>query len=256
MSFIELSFDGAVAFLTLSRPAKLNAITPEMLAHIEAAIVRIEDESVARVVVLSGQGKAFSVGADINVWSSLSAEDFRRRWVIGGHRAFNRLAQCRLPVIAALNGMAFGGGLELALAADLRIAEENTVLALPEVSLGTVPGWGGTQKLPELIGIARAKQMILTAERIDAKTAESWNLVNTIAPLGTLHETAVELARKISQLSPISVQIAKSLIDSKSGAGIEATLETLAGMATLATDDLKEGLAALREKRAPTFEGR
>jgi len=256
MSFIELAFDGPLGLIKLNRPAKLNAVMPEMLADIEAAVGQIEGRPDSRAIVVSGAGKAFSVGADINVWSSLTPEDFRQRWVVGGHRAFDRLAQSRLPVIAALHGMAFGGGLELALAADLRVAEENTLLALPEASLGTVPGWGGTQRLPELIGIPRAKQMILSGERIDATIAERWNLVNLVAPGGEGFSSACALARKVSQMSPIAVQIAKSLIDGKSGAGLAATLETLAGVATIGTADLKEGIAALREKRPAKFEGR
>jgi enoyl-CoA hydratase/carnithine racemase len=256
MSFIELGFDGPLGLLKLNRPAKLNAITPDMLADITAAVAAFEGRQETRAIVVSGAGKTFSVGADINVWSSLTSEQFRQSWVIGGQRAFARLAQCRLPVVAALHGMALGGGLELALAADLRVAEENTLLALPEASLGTVPGWGGTQRLPELIGIPRAKQMILTGERIDARTAGQWNLVNLVAPTGRGFERACALARKIAEMSPIAVQIAKSLIDGRTGTGLAATLETLAGMATLTTADLKEGIAALREKRPPKFEGR
>lgn len=256
MSFIEVGFDGPLGLLRLNRPAKLNAITPDMLADIEAAVAQIEEREATRAIVVSGEGKTFSVGADINVWSGLTPEQFRKSWVIGGHRAFARLAQCRLPVVAALHGMVLGGGLELALAADLRVAEENAHLALPEASLGTVPGWGGTQKLPELIGIPRSKQMILTGERIDAKTAEQWNLVNLIAPAGGGFEKSCEVARKIAQMSPIAVQIAKSLIEGKGGSGFAVTLEMLAGMATISTTDLKEGIAALREKRSPQFEGK
>jgi enoyl-CoA hydratase len=226
MTFITLGFDGPLALVRLDRPAKLNAITPDMLADLEAAVAQIESRAEARAIVLSGAGKTFSVGADINVWSRLTPEQFRQSWVIGGHRAFARLAQCRLPVVAALQGMVLGGGLELALAADLRVAEEGTLFALPEASLGTVPGWGGTQRLPELIGIARAKQMILTGERIDARSAEQWNLLNLTAPAGSGFDRACALARKVAQMSPIAVQIAKSLIDGKSGTGLAVTLET------------------------------
>jgi enoyl-CoA hydratase/carnithine racemase len=256
MSFINLEFDGPLALLRLNRPAKLNAITPEMLGDLGRAVARIESEDGPRAVILSGEGKAFSVGADINVWSELSPEAFRRHWVGDGHRAFERLARCRLPVVAALHGMVLGGGLELALAADLRVAEENTLLALPEASLGTVPGWGGTQRLPMLIGAPRAKQMMLTADRVDARTAERWNLVNQVTPPGQAFDRAREVARRIARMSPISVEIAKSLIDGSGGAGLGVTLETLAGVATIATSDIKEGIAALREKRDPKFEGR
>ncbi|MDQ0474129.1 enoyl-CoA hydratase/isomerase family protein [Labrys wisconsinensis] len=256
MSLIALSFDGPLALLRLDRPAKLNALTPDMLAEIEAAVARVEAEPAARCLVLSGAGKAFSVGADINIWSELSLEAFRASWVVGGHRAFDRLARCRLPVVAALHGMAFGGGLELALAADLRVAESGTLLALPEASLGTVPGWGGTQRLPELIGIPRAKQMILTAGRVDAAAAEQWGLVNQVAPAGEGLAAARALALEIAAMAPVSVQIAKTLVDARHGQGLGATLETLAGVATAATADVKEGIAALRARRRPVFEGR
>lgn len=256
MSSIAFTEDGPVAIIALDRPAKLNAITPEMLSGLVAAIERAEDAAGIRAVVLAGRGRTFSVGADIAVWSALSAEDFRIRWVIGGHRAFDRIASCRKPVVAALHGLALGGGLELALAADLRVAEAGTGIALPEVSLGTVPGWGGTQRLPELVGIARAKQLILTGERIDAETAERWNLVNVVAPSGGALDAAVAMARRISEMAPVSVELAKALVEGRAGRGTGVTLEALAGVVTAATEDVKEGIAALKAKRPPRFEGR
>lgn len=255
MADITYSTDGALAFIRLDRPQKLNALTPDMLATIESSIRSAEADTALRAVVLHSEGKAFSVGADINVWSSLSPEAFRTSWIDRGHRAFDAIAQCRLPVIAAIQGMAFGGGLELALAADMRIAEEDAVLALPEVSLGTVPGWGGTQRLADLIGRSRAKQMILAAARIPAPQAEAWGLVNALCPSGRALASAEAMALDIARLAPISVQVAKKLIDGSTGEGLSATLEMLGGMVAQATRDREEGIAALRQKRKPEFTG-
>jgi enoyl-CoA hydratase/carnithine racemase len=255
MSDVACAFDGTTAIITLNRPQKLNAITPDMLAALEKGVRAAEDASNVRCLVLRAEGKAFSVGADINIWSSLTPEAFRRRWIDGGHHAFDAIARCRLPVIAALQGMAFGGGLELALAADMRVAEEDCLLALPEVSLGTVPGWGGTQRLPEIVGKPRAKQMILSAARIPAPQAEAWGLVNVMCQTGHATARAMALADEIGGFAPISVQLAKKLINASTGDGRSATLEMLAGVATLTTNDLVEGISALREKRRPNFAG-
>jgi enoyl-CoA hydratase len=255
MAEVTYFTEGSLAFIKLDRPKKLNALTPDMLAEIHSCIRRAEVDMSLRALILHAEGKAFSVGADINIWSALTPEAFRTSWIDAGHRAFDALARCRLPVIAALQGMAFGGGLELALAADLRIADQDALLALPEASLGTVPGWGGTQRLTEIIGRSRAKQMILTAMRVEAVQAEAWGLVNATCASGAVLETAKTMAVDIARLAPISVQIAKKLIDGSAGDGLSATLEMLGGMATQTTRDLDEGITALREKRKPHFIG-
>lgn len=254
---VEVAYhiSGSIAFIKLDRPKKLNALTPDMLAAIERGIRSAEADASLRALVLHSEGKAFSVGADINIWSSLTPEAFRTSWIENGHRAFDAIAHCRLPVIAAIQGMAFGGGLELALAADMRIADEDAILALPEVSLGTVPGWGGTQRLADIIGRPRAKQMILAAARVAAPQAEAWGLVNATCTAGTVFESARTMACDIARLAPISVQVAKKLIDGSTGQGLSATLEMLGGMVAQTTRDLEEGIAALREKRKPDFTG-
>lgn len=254
---IQLALDGAVATVTLNRPDKLNAIDPEMLAGLETALAQVEDDRAARVVLLMGAGdRAFCVGADINAWAALEPLDMWRRWIRDGHRVFDRLARLRQPVIAVLNGYTFGGGLELALAADLRLAAEGVELAMPEVTIGTVPGWGGTQRLPALIGPARAKQMILTGSRVDAHTAERWGLVNDVVPREALMDAAYALAQEIAQNAPLSVQMAKQLIDGATGSGASVTLEALAGGLAASTDDGREGIAAFRERRPAQFSGR
>ena len=252
---IKLTLDGPVATVTLNRPDKLNALDPEMLDGLEAAVAKLERDQTVRAVLLTGAGdRAFCVGADINAWAALEPLDMWRWWTRDGHRIFERLARLRQPVLAVLNGYTFGGGLELALAADLRLAAEGIQLAFPEVKIATVPGWAGTQRLPALIGPARAKQMILTGMRIDAAKAEHWGLVNDVFPRERLMEEAMAMAKVITENAPISVQIAKQLVDGTFAAG--NTLEALAGALAATTDDGREGIASFRERRPAEFKGR
>jgi enoyl-CoA hydratase/carnithine racemase len=204
------------------------------------------------VIILEAAGeKAFCVGADILAWTALSPLDMWSEWVRRGHRVFDRLERAKQPVICAIQGFAYGGGLELALACDIRIVTDSARFAMPEVKLGTVPGWGGTDRLPRLIGSARAKQMIFTGEPIAADVAERWGLVNEVVPAGPLSDRVTELAQKIAANAPVAVQTAKQLILSPSA----GTNESLASAVNAFSDDAKEGLAAFREKRPPKFEG-
>jgi enoyl-CoA hydratase/carnithine racemase len=199
------------------------------------------------------------VGADIKAWGELSADDLLAMWQAWdrpGHRVFERLARLQQPTIAVVNGYAFGGGLELALAADMRLAAEHAEFAFPEVKIGTQPGWTGSQRLPALIGGARAKQMILTGARIKADQAERWGLVNEIAPREQLIARAHELANQIAANAPLAVQFAETLVDAKMGEGVGLALEGFAAALGATTHDGREGPAAFREKRAPQFTGR
>ncbi len=248
---VDLQVEDHVAWITLRRPAKLNALSVEMLGVLETHVADVDRRQDARVVILTAEGeRAFSVGADVNAWSALDPLDMWRWWVRDGHRVMQRLASLRQPVIAAIQGLAFGGGLELAMAADIRIASSSAVFAMPEVTIGTLPGWGGTQRLPALVGVARAKQMIFSGERIDAVTAERWGLVNEVVPPGDLVGRAAELARRIAANAPIAVQLAKSAIDHDVTAP-----EAFAGALAASAEDGKEGMAAFREKRSPQFRG-
>jgi enoyl-CoA hydratase/carnithine racemase len=247
-----LAREDRVATLTLDRPSKLNAIGPEMLAELEQLLAQIDGDADVRAVIITGSGdRAFSVGADVNAWSALEPLDMWRRWIRDGHRVLQRLAQLRQPAIAAINGFAFGGGLELALAADIRIAADLATFALPETSIGTLPGWGGTKRLPAAIGMARARQMIFSGSRIDAATAERWGLVNEVVAQAALMERCRALAAEIAANAPVSVQLAKAIIN-----GDQAAPEALAGAIAAGTEDGREGLAAFREKRSPRFSGR
>jgi enoyl-CoA hydratase len=251
---VLLTTEGPVATITLNRPAKLNALTPAMLARLEAICDELEADREARVVLVRGAGeRAFCVGADVTLWGALAPIEMWRSWIRSGHRVFERLARLRQPTIAVLHGYAFGGGLELALACDMRLAAEGAALALPEVKLATLPGWGGTQRLPQLIGPARTKQLIFSGARLDAAHAERWGLVNEVVAADALLERASALAAEIAANAPLSVQMAKQLID---GAGsASATLEALAGALAASSEDGREGQAAFRQKRPPQFSG-
>jgi enoyl-CoA hydratase/carnithine racemase len=248
---IVLATGGGVATLTLDRPAKLNAIGPEMVAELARLLAEIDANRDIRTVIISGSGsRSFCVGADVNAWSALHPLDMWREWIRAGHRVLERLAHLRQPTIAAINGYAFGGGLELALAADIRIAADSATFALPETKIGTLPGWAGTKRLPEAIGVSRAKQMIFSGSRIGAATAERWGLVNEVVAHEALMDRCRSLASEIAANAPISVQLAKAIIG-----GDDSTPEALAGALAAGTEDGQEGIAAFREKRSPSFTG-
>jgi enoyl-CoA hydratase len=251
-SRVKLSLEAPIARVVLDRPEKLNALDPEMLGQLEDAIAHIENASDIRVIILSATGeKAFCVGADILAWTALSPLGMWSEWVRRGHRIFDRVERARQPVICAIQGLAYGGGLELALACDIRIISDTARLAMPEVKLGTVPGWGGTERLSQLIGKARAKQMILSGEPIAADVAERWGLANEVVPAASLGDRVATLASKIAANAPVAVQTAKQLIAGSSA----PTLESLAAAVNAFSEDAKEGLAAFREKRPPKFKG-
>ena len=249
---VLLTSEKGIATLMLERPAKLNAIGPDMLAELDQLMAEIDVDPNVRAVILTGSGdRAFSVGADVNAWAALDPLDMWRSWIREGHRVLQRLVHLRQPTIAAINGFAFGGGLELALAADMRIAAETASFALPETKIGTLPGWAGTTRLADVIGVARSKQMIFSGSGIDALTAEHWGLVNEVVAPGTLMDRCRALASEIAANAPISVQLAKAAIN-----GDTSAPEAFAGALAAATEDGREGIAAFREKRPPHFSGR
>ena len=254
---LSVAVDGAIATITLERTGKLNALTSAMLGALEDACGAIDrDEAVRAVIVASASARAFCAGADIVEWAPLGAAGMWARWIRDGHRVFDRLARLRQPTIAAIGGIAYGGGLELALACDLRIAAAGARFAFPEVTIGAVPGWAGSQRLPRLVGAGRAKQMILGGEPVDAATAAAWGLVNEVVPADRLAARALELARRIAENAPTAVQASKQLVDAAGGEGLAAALEALAAGLAAGTADAAEGVAAFRAKRKPNFTGR
>jgi enoyl-CoA hydratase/carnithine racemase len=248
--------EGTIVTLTLNRPDKLNAIDGAMLDALDEALDQIERDRQVRAVILTGAGRAFSAGADIKEWTTLTPLEFGRSWGLRGHALFDRLAALPPPVIAAVNGIAFGGGLELALSADIRIASTQARLGLPEVTIAALPGWGGTQRLPRLIGPGRAKHMILTGQPVDAATAEAWGLVTETAAPDALLARARQLAAQIAGNAPLAVQATKRLIDAAAPVTPAATLETHAGALCGATEDAQEGRASFLERRPPRYQGR
>lgn len=250
---IRLERDGAIAHLVLDRAAKLNALTLAMLAELDGHCAELERDRGARAVVLrSASPRAFCAGADVHEWSALGAEGMWRRWIAEGHRVFARFAALPMPTVAAIGGMAFGGGLELSLCCDLRVASAAARFALPEVKVGIVPGWGGPARLAALIGTARTKQMALTGTPVDAATAIAWGLVNELAD--DADARARELAAAIAAGPRVAVQVTKQLVDAAAAGAAPAALDALAAGYVSGTADLAEGVAAFREKRPPRFE--
>lgn len=252
---VRLDVDGDVATLVLDRPNKLNALTPEMLDALESGLVAVAAD--ARVVVVRGAGeKAFCVGADIDRFSALGPVRMWQEWTARGHQVFDLLARLRQPTVAVVHGAAFGGGLELALACDFRVIAEESRLGLPEVGLGTVPGWGGTERLTALVGRARAKEVVLARRVLDGPTAFAWSVATACVPYAELPTAVDALVGRLCGGAPVAVQLAKQLIDAAADGAPGRVLETLAGGLSSATEDLREGIAAFRERRDPVFRGR
>jgi enoyl-CoA hydratase len=254
---VQLQRNGDVATVTLARPAKLNSLTPAMLDELEQCARELDADTQVRIVILTGGGdKAFCVGADINEWAALQPLDMWRRWVRRGHQVFDQWARLRQPVVVAVNGHAFGGGLELALTGDIRIASESAQFALPEASIATCPGWSGTQRLVQLVGASRAKYLALSGRRLSADEALGIGLVHEVVAAATLRERSLELAREMATKAPVSLQLTKQLINAAAGEDQAATLEAIAGALAATTDDAAEGIGSFREKRAPRYLGR
>lgn len=254
MTGILFSLDERIAVVTLDNPAKLNALTPAMLTELERLCGVIEDDAQILGVILTGQGERFfCAGADINAWADLSPDQFARQWIRGGHRVFDRLARLAKPTIAALNGNAFGGGLELASCCDIRILTPDTQLALPETGVGIVPGWSGTQRLHRLLPEPVLKEMALFGRRLSAERALELGFVAQIAaaPL----EAARNMAKRLHETSPSATEVAKMMIHAAAGEDSGAVIEALGGGMMAASADKAEGVAAFRAKRKPNFPG-
>ena len=254
---VTLGIENATALVTLNRPDKLNALTPEMIDTLAEIATRIDEDTAIRCVILTGAGnRAFCVGADINAWSALAPLDMWRRWVKRGHQVFDQWARLRVPVIAAINGHALGGGLELAAAADIRIAVPQAGFGLPEASIATCPGWSGTQRLVGLIGASRVKYLALTGTRVDSQEAWRIGLIHERVEDGDLLARTQQIAEGIGRLAPVSVQLVKQIIDAGEGEGLACALEAMAGALAATTADAREGVASFREKRTPNYIGK
>lgn len=252
MTGVHLNFDGAIAELRLDNPAKLNCLTVAMMEEMGTHLDAIERRPGIRVVLLTAEGdRAFCSGADITAWGAMTPVEFARGWVRAGHRLFDRLARLTRPTIAVMAGHAFGGGLELAAACDIRVMAPGVTIALPEAGVGIVPGWSGTQRLARLMPEPMLKEMVLFGTRIGADRALAAGFVGAVAddPLAA----ALALAERAAGLSPRAAELAKAMIHAGRGEDRAAMIEMLGSAAIGPTADREEGVAAFREKRKPVF---
>lgn len=247
-----------VATITLNRPEALNAFSKEVVEEILHALEDVKTDEAVRVVVLTGAGeKAFSAGADIKAMVGMTALKARELSLIG-ERLCVGLENLEKPVIAAINGYALGGGLEVAMSCDLRIASENAKMGQTEINIGLIPGWGGTQRLTRLVGMTKAKELVFTGRIIDAKTAEQIGIVNMVVPADKFRETVSQFAKDLASKAPVALKVAKALINKGSDIGLESALALeREGFGVVgSSEDLKEGVSAFTEKRKPVFKGR
>jgi len=250
--------DEAVATITLNRPETLNAFSREVVEEVLQALEDVKNDENVRVVVLTGAGeKAFSAGADIKAMIGMNALRARDLSLMG-EKLCLALENLEKPVVAALNGYALGGGLEVAMACDLRIASENARMGQTEINIGLIPGWGGTQRLTRLIGRTKAKELVFTGRMIDAKTAEQLGIVNMVVPTDKFRETVRQFALDLAAKAPVAIKVAKALINKGADISLHSALALeREGFGVVAsTEDLQEGVKAFTEKRKPAFKGK
>ena len=243
---------GAVLIVTLDNATKGNALTSAMLAQLFEIAETVERDVSVRAVVITGVGvKAFCTGADIVEWSGLDPVRFARDWVGKGHRLFDRLARIQVPVIAAINGMTFGGGLELAAVSDVRVSSPAALFGLPETAIGITPGWSGAQRLAALVPQAILREMALTGGRITAERMREVGFLNEVSEEPLVR--AISIAERAALLSPRANEATKLVLNAARGEGAAAAVDALAGAMIAATQDKAEGVASFKEKRKPDF---
>ena len=247
-----------IATITLNRPEALNAFSKEVVDEVLQALEDIKNDENVRVIILTGAGeKAFSAGADIKAMRGMNALRARELSMMGEKLcgAFENLEK---PVIAAINGYALGGGLEVAMACDFRIAVENARMGQTEVNIGLIPGWGGTQRLTRLVGKTKAKELVFSGKMIDAKAAEQLGILNLVVPADKFREAVRQFALELAQKAPVAIKVAKALINKGADISLDAALALeREGFGVVAsTEDLQEGVSAFTEKRKPVFKGK
>lgn len=257
MENVQLTVVDGIATLVINRPKQLNALNKQTLSEINEAFESMRENDAVKVVVMTGSGeKAFVAGADIKEFADFSGVEGSELAKTGHLTVFNVIEEFSKPVIAAINGFALGGGLELAMAAHVRIASDNARMGLPETSLGVIPGYGGTQRLPQLIGKGRALEMIFSAKMIDASTALNYGLVNAVVPQEALQATAEKMAQDFMKNSIVAMGYAIEAVNAGMLEGaIGYDVEVQAFGDCFETADFKEGTAAFLEKRKPQFPG-
>ncbi len=252
------TMDNGTLTITINRPDKLNALNKKTIEELNVALKNAEGDGVVKVIVITGSGpKAFVAGADISEFADFNVEQGKALSADGQKKLFDVIQNLTKPVIAAINGFALGGGLELAMACHIRVASDNAKMGLPEVSLGVIPGYGGTQRLTQLVGKGKAFEMIMTADMINAEDALKWGLVNHIIAQENLLTKCNELATKIISRSPSAIASAIRSVNANfqdSVNGFEVEIEEFGKC--FATQDFKEGTTAFLEKRKPNFTGK
>ncbi len=260
MSFKNLIITetNGIGYITVNRPKKLNALNKATILELHDAFSMYEEDATIRSIILTGSdSKAFVAGADIAEFANFSVENGGQLAAKGQALLFDFIENLKTPVIAAINGFALGGGLELAMACHFRIASDNAKMGLPEVSLGVIPGYGGTQRLPQLVGKGKAMELILTASMMNAEEAQQYGLVNYVVSLEELMPLAEKLAEKISRNSPVAIGKAIAAVNANFKEGVNGfkTEIELFG-ACFGTADFKEGTTAFLEKRKANFLGK
>lgn len=255
---ILTSFSNGITTITINRPSKLNALNSETIQELHEAFKEADENHDTKIIIITGSGeKAFVAGADISEFANFSVEEGGRLAAEGQAKLFDFVANLSTPVIAAVNGFALGGGLELAMAAHFRVASDNAKLGLPEVSLGVIPGYGGTQRLPQLVGKGRAMEMIMTAGMIDANQALQSGLVNHVATQEELIPLAEKIASKIMRNSPVAISAAISAINAGFEDGVNGFESEISQFGNcFGTEDFTEGTQAFLNKRKPVFPGK
>ena len=260
MSFENILYttDNAVATIIVNRPNQLNALNKKTIEELSEALKRAESDSEIKVIILTGSGeKAFVAGADIKEFADFDVAQGKNLSEEGQRKLFNAIPAMTTPVIAAVNGFALGGGLELAMSCHIRIASENAKMGLPEVSLGVIPGYGGTQRLAQLVGRGRALEMILTAQMIDAESAHRMGLVNHVVSHEELMDTAQIMAGKIMRNSSVAISYAIKAVNAGFNGEEQGLMKECEFFGdTFGTEDFKEGTTAFLEKRKPAFPGK
>ena len=255
---IIVSSENGIGQITINRPSKLNALNVATIQELHNAFKSLDENHEVKVILITGEGeKAFVAGADISEFAHFSIQEGAQLAAQGQEVLFDFVENLGTPVVAAVNGFALGGGLELAMACHFRIASDNAKMGLPEVSLGVIPGYGGTQRLPQLVGKGRAMEMIMTAGMIDAETAKLYGLVNHVVPQAELLEFTKAIATKIARNSPVAIGEAIKAINANYKEGVNGyDVEIRNFGKCFGTEDFKEGTTAFLEKRKAVFSGK
>lgn len=256
MEFLRLEIKDGIAVATIQRPPA-NALSRQLILEVDELLTLVENDHSVRVVVLHGEGRFFSAGADIKEFTEVTSGEEFSKLSASGQQVFERVESFSKPVIAAIHGAALGGGLELAMSCHIRYVSENAKLGLPELQLGLIPGFAGTQRLPRFVGVAKAAEMLLTSDPISGQEAVQFGLANKAFPEEQLLERTMEVAAKIAAKSPIAMKAALQMLQySKHDTyfeGVKAEAESFGTV--FVSEDAKEGIAAFLEKRQPVFKG-